>query len=297
MEQVMSLKNVTKKFKEKEVLKDISLTINQGECVALLGKNGAGKSTLLNLVLDLFYPTSGEIILQTKKEAVGFLSQKTRFPDDVTIQEMLDFISSFSNNPLSKEEIKHILNFEKTKYKQLIHTCSGGEQRLFDMCLAIINRPKFLIVDEPTAGMDTSTRNHYWDIMKELKNTGTTILFTTHYVEEVDYCADRVILLDNGVIRADNTPYHLRTLNKKKIITIEKENYSLYEEKLKEIEKNYQIRLAKKADVVTLEFQNEASNQIITELLAMGLSFDNVEVTNTSLLNTIFANELEEEVK
>lgn len=103
MEQVMSLKNVTKKFKEKEVLKDISLTINQGECVALLGKNGAGKSTLLNLVLDLFYPTFGEITLQTKKEEVGFLSQKTRFPDDVTIQEMLDFISSFSSNPLSKE--------------------------------------------------------------------------------------------------------------------------------------------------------------------------------------------------
>ncbi|MGX7024863.1 ABC transporter ATP-binding protein [Vagococcus hydrophili] len=295
MTQVITLNNVTKKFKEKEVLKNISLEINQGECVALLGKNGAGKSTLISLILGLFYPNEGEIELYDKKEEVGFLSQKTRFPDDVTIQEMLGFVASFSSNALNKEEIDHILKFEESKYKQLIHTCSGGEQRLFDMCLAIINRPKFLIVDEPTAGMDTSTRNHFWQVMEELKERGTTILFTTHYVEEVDYCADRVVLLDDGVIRADNTPYHLRTLNKRKRVAIEKETYTLFEKELNEVADSFKITVSEKSDIIIWEFKNNLSNEVIQSLLRIGLSFENIEVTNTSLLNTIFANELSEE--
>lgn len=168
MTPVIELKKVSKQFKETVVLKNISLSMYEGECIALLGKNGAGKSTIINLILDLFYPTSGEVKLSYQKKDIGFLSQKSRFPDDVTIQEMLDFVASFSNRPLTNEEINHVLQFDSKKYKQLIDTCSGGEQRLFDMCLAILNRPKLLIVDEPTTGMDTSTRNHFWQIIQEL---------------------------------------------------------------------------------------------------------------------------------
>ncbi|MEG0255755.1 ABC transporter ATP-binding protein [Vagococcus sp.] len=294
MTPVIELKKVSKQFKETVVLKNISLSMYEGECIALLGKNGAGKSTIINLILDLFYPTSGEVKLSYQKKDIGFLSQKSRFPDDVTIQEMLDFVASFSNRPLTNEEINHVLQFDSKKYKQLIDTCSGGEQRLFDMCLAILNRPKLLIVDEPTTGMDTSTRNHFWQIIQELKNSGTTILFTTHYVEEVDYCADRVILLDNGIIQADETPYHLRTLNKKKRITIEKSSYLQLEGKIKSLLKEKTIQFENKQDVVVLEFQNEQTSVVLKELLQIGLPFDNVEITNNSLLEMIFNNQFDE---
>ncbi len=294
MTQVIQINQLSKQFKEKSVLKEISLAIEEGECVALLGKNGAGKSTLINLILDLFHPTSGDITLTYSKKEIGFLSQKTRFPDDVTIQEMIDFISSFSDNPLSKEEIERILPFDKTKFNQLIATCSGGEQRLVDTCLALINRPKLLIVDEPTASMDTSTRSHFWQLIKELKETGTTILFTTHYVEEVDYCADRVILLDQGTIRADNTPYHLRTLNKKKVITMEALLYQKIESELLPLIDRYSIVVSKKQGVVSWHFKNELTTQLLGDLVARNVPFDNIELTNTSLLETIFANELTE---
>lgn len=295
MTSIIELKKISKTFGEKKVLKNISLSIEKGECVALLGKNGAGKSTLINLILNLFYPTEGSIILAYEKKEIGFLSQRTRFPDDVTIKEMLDFVSSFSDNPLSEEEIGAVLPFEKEKYNQLIATCSGGEQRLVDTCLAIINRPKLLIVDEPTASMDTSTRNHFWHLIKELKQKGTTILFTTHYVEEVDYCADRVILLDQGEIRADNTPYHLRTLNKKKVITIENDIYSEYKLQLEALINEFHVTIEPKKDVVVWHLKNEQTTKLLKRLLQLEMPFDNIEITNTSLLETIFANELEEE--
>lgn len=295
MTSIIELKKISKTFGEKKVLKNISLSIEKGECVALLGKNGAGKSTLINLILNLFYPTEGGIILAYEKKEIGFLSQRTRFPDDVTIKEMLDFVSSFSDNPLSEEEIGAVLPFEKEKYNQLIATCSGGEQRLVDTCLAIINRPKLLIVDEPTASMDTSTRNHFWHLIKELKQKGTTILFTTHYVEEVDYCADRVILLDQGEIRADNTPYHLRTLNKKKVITIENDIYLEYKLQLEALINEFHVTIEPKKDVVVWHLKNEQPTELLKRLLQLEMPFDNIEITNTSLLETIFANELEEE--
>ena len=295
MTSIIELKKISKTFGEKKVLKNSSISIEMGECVALLGKNGAGKSTLINLILNLFYPTEGSIMLAYEKKEIGFLSQRTRFPDDVTIKEMLDFVSSFSDNPLSEEEIGAILPFEKEKYHQLIATCSGGEQRLIDTCLAIINRPKLLIVDEPTASMDTSTRNHFWHLIKELKQKGTTILFTTHYVEEVDYCADRVILLDQGEIRADNTPYHLRTLNKKKVITIENDIYSEYKLQLEALINEFHVTIELKKDVVVWHLKNEQTTELLKRLLQLEMPFDNIEITNTSLLETIFANELEEE--
>ena len=295
MTKLIELTNISKRFKEKEVLKDISIRIDEGECVALLGKNGAGKSTMLNLILNLFYPSSGDVYLAYQKKEIGFLSQESRFPDDVTIQEMLDFMASFSDNPLSQAEIDHILHFPKEKYTQLVATCSGGEQRLFDTCLAIINRPKILIIDEPTSGMDTSTRNHFWQIIKEIKEQGTTILFTTHYVEEVDYCADRVLLLDKGQIKADDTPYHLRTLNKKKIITIETCLYEQFKSHLKQVEDTFELVVEVKKDVVSWSLKNELTNLVLAELIQLNIPFDNIEVTNTSLLNMIFTNESEEE--
>lgn len=293
MKKVIELNQISKEFDERKVLSDISLSISEGECVALLGKNGAGKSTLINLILGLFHPSTGKISVTYDKKDIGFLSQKTRFPDDVTIQEMIDFVASFSKNPLSKEEIENILGFESSRYQHLITTCSGGEQRLIDTCLAMMNRPKLLIVDEPTASMDTSTRKHFWELMTQLKETGTTIFFTTHYVEEVDYCADRVILLDQGVIRADNTPYHLRTLNKKKVLTIERDVYRLYEEALGKIVDDIDMIVEERKDIVLWHFKNKETTELLQRLMVLGVSFENIELKNTSLLETIFANELE----
>ncbi|MGX7162807.1 ABC transporter ATP-binding protein [Enterococcus massiliensis] len=288
MKPVIVAEKIKKEFSNNVALSEIDLTINENECVALLGKNGAGKSTLLNIILGNYFQTSGSITMSFEKNEIGFLPQKTNFPDDVKVKELLHFVASYGENHLSEEERNNILKFSSEQLNQFAAKLSGGQQRLLDFCLSIINKPKLLIMDEPTNGMDTSTRKHFWEIIQQLMDNETTIVFTTHYIEEVNYSSDRVILLNDGELIADDTPYHLRMLDHEKILWIESDNYTPYKEKIQKIISVNQIRIVETNELTKWHFQAEQTSRIFEELLAIDFPLEKIELTNTSLLDTIF---------
>ncbi|KAF1301135.1 ABC transporter ATP-binding protein [Enterococcus sp. JM9B] len=288
MKPVIVAEKIKKEFSNNVALSEIDLTINENECVALLGKNGAGKSILLNIILGNYFQTSGSITMSFEKNEIGFLPQKTNFPDDVKVKELLHFVGSYGENHLSEEERNNILKFSSEQLNQFAAKLSGGQQRLLDFCLSIINKPKLLIMDEPTNGMDTSTRKHFWEIIQQLMDNETTIVFTTHYIEEVNYSSDRVILLNDGELIADDTPYHLRMLDHEKILWIESDNYTPYKEKIQKIISVNQIRIVETNELTKWHFQAEQTSRIFEELLAIDFPLEKIELTNTSLLDTIF---------
>lgn len=293
---IISTENICKKFKQKKVLNSINFSIKENECVALLGKNGAGKSTLLNIIMGKYFPDEGNIAIGCMTKDIGFLPQKTNFPDDVKVNELIHFVYGYTDESLSIEEIHAILNFSKEQMNQFASKLSGGQQRLLDFCLAIINQPKFLIIDEPTSSMDTTTRYHFWECIKKLKQKGVTIIFTTHYIEEVHYCSDRVLLLDSGSLIADETPYHLKMMNEKKIIYFDSELFTQFKKELQDIIIANSISVIKADKLIELHFESEKTNKVIKELMKAGFPFKEIEITNTSLLDTIFNGEFIEGV-
>ncbi|MBO0462119.1 ABC transporter ATP-binding protein [Enterococcus sp. DIV1298c] len=288
MSEVIVIEQLQKVLSKKIILDNINVIIKENECIALLGKNGAGKSTLIKIILGNYTMSSGSIENRYSKSEIGYLPQKTSFPDDLKVSELLQFVSSFSTNPLSVDKINDVLGFTEEQLKQFANTLSGGQQRILDFCLSIINQPKLLIIDEPTAGMDTLTRKRFWDIIQRLKANKTTILFTTHYIEEVDYCADRVLLLDRGKIIADDTPYRLRIMERKKILMIELQSYQRYQHKLKKVIQKHDIFLNEKKSLVELHFSFDQTVSIIKDLITIDFPLDDIELMNTSLLNSIF---------
>ncbi|MGG5312496.1 ABC transporter ATP-binding protein [Enterococcus sp. DIV2381] len=288
MSEVIVIEQLQKVLSKKIILDNINVIIKENECIALLGKNGAGKSTLIKIILGNYTMNSGSIENRYSKSEIGYLPQKTSFPDDLKVSELLQFVSSFSTNPLSVDKINDVLGFTEEQLKQFANTLSGGQQRILDFCLSIINQPKLLIIDEPTAGMDTLTRKRFWDIIQRLKANKTTILFTTHYIEEVDYCADRVLLLDRGKIIADDTPYRLRIMERKKILMMELQSYQRYQHKLKKVIQKHDIFLNEKKSLVELHFSFDQTVSIIKDLITIDFPLDDIELMNTSLLNSIF---------
>lgn len=281
---------INKRYGEKETLKNISFKINRGECIALLGQNGAGKTTLLNIMLEKLYPTSGNVKNKYQVSEIGYLMQSTKFPDDIKVKELISFVSKFSTNPLDLEQILRILEFTPEMMGQIASKLSGGQKRLLDFCLTIISHPKLLVLDEPTSGMDEDTRAHFWRIVNELKEKGTTVIFTTHYSDEVNNGADRVLLLKSGELVADESPFHLRTLNNKRTLTFEKSLYNNQTLRFKSIADGLMslIEINIKKNTVQWEFDSQYTNQILTTLVKENVDMTSVELSNASLMETIF---------
>ena len=160
----------------------------------------------MNIIIGKYFQNDGNVKIYCEKKNVGFLPQNTNFPDDIKVNELIKFVSSYTDTPLSEEEVALILNFSNEQMNKFASKLSGGQQRLLDFCLAVINKPQFLIVDEPTSSMDTSTRHHFWECIQQLKEKGTTVLFTTHYIEEAEHLCHRVGILDKGRLIALETP-------------------------------------------------------------------------------------------
>ena len=193
---VIKVEKLSKKIKDKEILRNISFEINDGECVALIGPNGAGKTTLIDCLLGDKFVSSGQIAIQgfaptdpRLKQLISILPQENTVVQDLKVKELLSFFQSIYPNSLSNQEIDDLLRFSDKQKNQLAGKLSGGQKRLFSFVLALIGRPKILFLDEPTAAMDTSTRQHFWEIVNQLKKNGVTIVYSSHYIEEVEHTA------------------------------------------------------------------------------------------------------------
>jgi ABC-2 type transport system ATP-binding protein len=212
------LSALTKRFARLTAVARVDLTIERGEVVALLGPNGAGKSTTIDLALGLSTPSAGTASLfgGTPREAVvagrvGAMLQGGALLPTTTVAESVALVAAAHRHPLSVAEAMRragVTGFAKQKVSKL----SGGQLQRARFAVAIVSDPELLILDEPTAAMDVEGRRAFWTSMHELTDTGRTVVFATHYLDEADTFADRVVMMSAGRIVADGTPSEVKAV-------------------------------------------------------------------------------------
>lgn len=206
---MIETQNVSKHFGQVKAVEDVSLSIGRGEIVGLLGRNGAGKTTLVDLILGLTKPTGGTVRVanttpaQAVREArIGAVMQTGGLLDTVTVKDTLAMIDSTHRDSIGVEAAIEHANLRKIQNRR-VGKCSGGEQQRVRFAIALLGKPDILILDEPTTGMDATSRHEFWDTMRAQAHSGRTIIFSTHYLEEAENLAERIIVLDNGQVIAD----------------------------------------------------------------------------------------------
>lgn len=284
---IIEVKDITKTIKGKNILDDISFNVNSGECIALIGPNGAGKTTLMNCLLGNKFINSGSIKInslnpgnQKLKEFLNILPQENVVPEKLKVKELLGFIQKLYNNPLTNEEIDKLLRFNDSQKDNFASKLSGGQKRLLSFIITLIGRPRLIFLDEPTAGMDTSTRIRFWEIVNTLKNKGLTIIYSSHYIEEVEHTADRILVLNKGKLVRDTTPHAMRAEEIEKYFTLPIKYLDLLKDSA--IINNLEI----KTD--NINFLTKKPDEIWNILQQAGCTIKEIEIQNRTLLDSIF---------
>ena len=284
---VIKVEKLSKKIKDKEILRNISFEINDGECVALIGPNGAGKTTLIDCLLGDKFMSSGRVAIQgfaptdpRLKQLISVLPQENAVVQSLKVKELLSFFKSLYPDSLSDKEIDDLLRFSDKQKNQLAGKLSGGQKRLFSFVLALIGRPKILFLDEPTAAMDTSKRQHFWEIVNQLKKNGVTIVYSSHYIEEVEHTADRILVLHKGELIRDTTPYAMRGEEQEKHFTVP----LTYQEVISTLDQVQELEIKQNA----LSFTTREASQVWEALQEQGCTIEEIEVRNRTLLDSIF---------
>ncbi len=291
---MIEVRALDKAIKGRTILSNISFEIRSGECVALIGPNGAGKTTLLSCLLGDRKATKGQVLLdglapqaQSNKEKVAVLPQENAIPTDLKVKELLRFFQAIYKDSLTDVEIDSLLCFSPEQKNQLAGKLSGGQKRLFAFVICLIGKPKLLFLDEPTAGMDTSTRQRFWEIVHDLKEKGVTIFYTSHYIEEVEHTAERILVLHQGRLLRDTTPFAMRSEEQEKEVTLPIA-FAVVVEDLDAID-----NISYKQD--TVSFKTRAIEQVWANLQEAGCRISDLEVQNKTLLNSLFDKTREKE--
>jgi len=211
------LVEATKKYGEVEALKGVTIRIELGEVVAILGPNGAGKTTSISLLLGLRKPTSGKALLfglePTKLQArsrVGVMLQESGVPAVLKVREIVDLFRSYYPKPVSRDAAIAMAGLEE-KAGALVKELSGGQRQRLYFALAVCGDPDVLFLDEPTVGMDVEGRRSFIERIAEFARRDRTIVLTTHYLEEADQLAERVVVIDRGLVIADAPPAEIKS--------------------------------------------------------------------------------------
>ena len=214
----IALRAVTKSFGEVHAVRDVDLQVGQGEVVAYLGPNGAGKTTTIDMVLGLSQPSSGSVSVfgMSPREAIdrGLVSavlQTGGLLPDLTVLETIRYTAALFPAPLAVDEVLQRAGIAQLADRK-VGKCSGGEQQRVRFAMALVSDPELIILDEPTAGMDVAGRRTFWENIRADAGRGRTVVFATHYLDEADAYADRVVLLRKGEIVADGTAAEVRAL-------------------------------------------------------------------------------------
>ncbi|WP_053361029.1 ABC transporter ATP-binding protein [Bacillus sp. FJAT-27251] len=213
MEHILQMNKVTKEFKNKTAVDNVSFTIGKGEVVAILGPNGAGKTTSIMMMLGLLEPTSGSVRLFDKhpkekrvREKIGAMLQEVSVIDALKTREVIQLFRSYYPSPMPYQELITLTALSDDELEKRANKLSGGQKRRLGFALAMAGDPELLFFDEPTVGLDVTSRKLFWESVKHLQEKGKTILFTTHYLQEAEDAAGRVILFAGGKIIGDGTP-------------------------------------------------------------------------------------------
>ena len=231
---VLSVENLVKNYQEVKALKSITFSVQEGEIFGLIGPDGAGKTTLFRIIASLLLPDNGRVTMfdmdvveryKIIREIIGYMPQRFSLYHDLTVEENLAFFATVfgttiqENYDLVKDIYSHIEPFRKRKAGKL----SGGMKQKLALSCALIHRPRFLLLDEPTTGVDAVSRKEFWEMLKNLKNKGMTILVSTPYMDEARLC-DRVALIQDGRILTLDTPENIIKNYDRKLLAIRSDN-------------------------------------------------------------------------
>lgn len=221
---ILKVTNLTKRYGDIAVVDNISFDVTKGEIFGILGPNGAGKTTTLEMIETLRQIDGGSAIVngidvskhpQKVKEIIGVQPQSPAFMDKVKLTEQLEQIASTYGQKVHAHKLLKEVGLED-KANSYVENLSGGQMQRFSIVASLVHKPKVFFMDEPTTGLDPQARRHLWDLVRTIQKGGTTVILTTHYMEEAEVLCDRVAIMDNGKIVIIDTPKNLvRQLLKK----------------------------------------------------------------------------------
>lgn len=211
---IIEVNNLVKKYGEFTAVKGISFEVFEGEIFGLLGPNGAGKSTTLEIIETLREKTSGKVMVggydldkdpNDIKKIIGVQLQSSGYYPGLNLTELIEMFGGLYNQPVQPMELLAMFNLEdkaKAKFKEL----SGGQKQRFSIATTLINKPQIIFLDEPTTGLDPQARRNLWDLIQQVQRQGTTVVITTHYMDEAEFLCDRCAIVDSGLIIAIDSP-------------------------------------------------------------------------------------------
>lgn len=214
---IISVRNLVKMYDDFVAVNGISFDVYEGEIFGLLGPNGAGKTTTLEILETLRQKSKGEVIIDGMdvdkdanriKQIIGVQLQAAGYYPSLKLLELLDLFGGLYNVAVDRMQMLKLVGLEdkaKSKYKEL----SGGQKQRFSLCTTLINSPKIIFLDEPTTGLDPQSRRNLWQLIREIREKGTTVVITTHFMDEAEELCERVAVMDSGKFIALNTPDNL----------------------------------------------------------------------------------------
>lgn len=243
---IVEIKNLVKRYKDFIAVDNLNLSIKEGEIFGLLGPNGAGKTTTINTILGLSKKDSGEVKIFGKsmdkdeeeiKRNIGIVPQNIAVFNDLTAYENVEFFGRLYGlrGSLLKERVKEALEFTGLldREKDYPGKYSGGMQRRLNIACAIVHKPKLIIMDEPTVGIDPQSRNHILNSVKKLNQSGSTVIYTSHYMEEIEELCTDITIMDHGKLIARGSKEDLKSLvalEEKLTLTLSNVNYTMVEQ-------------------------------------------------------------------
>ena len=302
MENIIEVKNITKKYKELTAISNLSFCVKKGEILGLLGPNGSGKSTTINSILSLLSYQSGDILIFGKKmkpdsydikKKIGVIFQNVAVFEELTVWENIDYFCGLyisdkeTRNKYIEDaiELVGLGNYKKFYPKQL----SGGLLRRLNIACGIAHKPELIFLDEPTVAVDPQSRNNILEGIEKLRNNGATIIYTTHYMEEVEILCDRIIILDKGKIIAEGTSDELKKkANTHEKITVELVNSDNVEiGELKKFDNISNVKLNMNTLIITYKTGKNNLSEITEYLSKKKIKYNKI-FSERPTLNDVF---------
>lgn len=283
---VLEISNITKSFKNKQILKGVDLIVNRGDIIGLLGLNGEGKSTLIKIILGILSQDYGEVKRNFDiKSDVGVMLQEISMPEKMKVYEWLDMVKCFSTNSESVESVLDSVNLRTVRNKYC-DSLSGGQQRRVQFATAIINNPKVLILDEPTVGMDVVSKKAFWETLNTFSfSKDLTIILISHDMEEVAEFCNRVLILSKGLLVSDSKMTDIQD-------RIEKNSsYSIDKSQITQ----EQLEVVTKFSFEETDSEMKFTYQMIDEVVSVGKIPISIIKKNRSNLRKYFMEVLENE--